>query len=180
MLITSWGVNMRKHIKRIVIALLALIVLCACVWRLRPHSFVDIISTDESAIISLACTANISGLNNDGTTFIDTYELQALTDNNKDFSAIIDILNQSEYQQSFQNLLPWAITSVSSNGSSRTAHIFLAWGSTEKETCFLTVHDDGKVVVSLEENNGLFVYHATDSSILDQLVNYVQENGIKK
>ncbi len=170
---------MRKHIKKIVIALLALIVLCACVWRLRPHSFADIISVDESAIISLACTTNISGLNNDGTPFIDNYELQALTDDNKDFMAIIDILNRSEYRKSFQNLLPWAVTSVSSSGSSMKADIFLTWGNTEKETCFLTVHGDGKVVVSFGENNGLLVYHATDSSMLDQLVNYVQENGTK-
>lgn len=170
---------MRKHIKKIVIALLALIVLCACVWRLRPHSFADIISVDESAIISLTCTANISGLYNDGTPFIDNYELQALTDDNKDFMAIIDILNRSEYRKSFQNLLPWAITSVSSSGSSMKADIFLTWGNTGKETCFLTVHGDGKVVVSLGENNGLLVYHATDSSMLDQLVNYVQENGTK-
>ena len=168
---------MRKRIKKIVIALLAFIVLCGCVWRLRPHSFADIISADEGAIISLACTASISGLNNDGTPFIDNYELQALTEDNKDFIAIITILNQSEYQQSFQNLLPWAITSVSSNGSSKKANIFLVWGNTEKETCFLTVHGDGKAVVSLGENNGLLVYHATDSSMLDQLVNYVQENG---
>ena len=170
---------MRKHMKKILIALLALIVLCAGVWRLRPHSLADIISVDESAIISLTCTANISGVSEDGTPFIDNYELQALTGDSKDFMAVVDILNQSGYQQSFQNLFPWAITSVSSNGSSMNANIFLAWGSTEKETCFLTVYDDGKVVVSLGENNGFLVYHATDSSMLDQLVNYVQEHGTK-
>ena len=93
--------------------------------------------------------------------------------------AVVDLLNQSGYQQSFQNLLPWAITSVSSNGSSMNANIFLAWGSTEKETCFLTVYDDGKVVVSFGKNDGLLVYHATDSSMLEQLVDYMQENGTK-
>ena len=170
---------MRKHMKKILIALLALIVLCACVWRLRPHSLADIISVDESAIISLTCTANISGVSEDGTPFIDNYELQALTDGSKDFIAIIDILNQSAYQQSFQNLLPWAITSVRSSGSSLNVYIFLTWGNTEKETCLLTVHDDEKVVISLGESNGLFVYYATDSSMLEQLVNYVQENGTK-
>ena len=170
---------MRKYIKKIIFALLFLIVLCAGVWRLRPHSFADIISVDESAIISLACTANISGLNHDSTTFIDNYELQALTDDNKDFIAIFDILNQSKYQQNFQNLLPWAITSVSSSGSSMKANIFLAWGNAEKETCFLTVTSDGKVVVSLGESNGLLVYHATDRSMLNQLVNYVQKKWNK-
>lgn len=178
MLIT-WRANMRKHIKKIVFALLSLIVLCTCVWRLQPHSFADIISVDESAISSLACTANISGLNNDSEPFIDNYELQALTEDDKDFIAIIDILNQSKYQQSFRNLLPWAITSVGSNGNSKNANIFLAWGDTEKETCYLTIHGDGKVVVSLGENNGFLVYHATDSSMLNQLVNYVQKNGTK-
>ena len=173
------GADMRKHIKKIVIILLAAIVLCACLWRLLPHSFADIISVDESAISSLACTANISGLNNDSEPFIDNYELQALTDGSKDFTAIIDLLNRSEYQKSFQNLLPWAITSVRSSGSSMNANIFLTWGSTEKETCFLTVLGDGKVVVSLGKSNGFFVYHATDHSMLEQLVNYIQENGTK-
>ena len=175
----SWGANMRKHIKKIVMILLAAVVLCACVWRLLPHSFADIISVDESTITSLACAATISGLDKDGTPFIDTYELQALTDGSKDFIAIIDILNQSGYQQNFQNLFPWAITSVGSNGNSKNANIFLAWGDTEKETCYLTIHGDGKVVVSLGENNGFLVYHATDSSMLNQLVNYVQKNGTK-
>ena len=85
---------MRKHIKKILIALLALIVLCACVWRLRPHSLADIISVDESAIISLACTANISGVSEDGTPFIDNYELQALTGDSKDFMAVVDQLSK--------------------------------------------------------------------------------------
>lgn len=175
----SRGANMRKHIKKIAIILLAIIILCACVWRLLPYSFADIISVDESAIISLACTANLSGLDKDGTAFIDDYELQALTDGNKDFIAIIDILNQSEYQQSFQNLLPGTITSAGSSGRSMNANIFLTWGNTEKETCFLTVHGNGKVVVSFGKNNELLVYHATENFMLEQLVNYVQENEIK-
>ena len=170
---------MRKHIKKLTIILLAATVLCACVWRLLPHPFADIISVDESAILSLACTANISGLNNDSEPFIDHYELQALTNGSKNFTDIIDLLNQSEYQQSFRNLLPWAITSVHSSGSSINANIFLTWGNAEKETCLLTVLDDGKVVVSPGKSNGLFVYHATDRSMLEQLVNYVQENGTK-
>ena len=170
---------MRKHIKKIVIILLTAIVLCACAWRLLPHSFADILSVDESAVISLACTATISGLDEDGTACIDTYALQALTDGSKDFTAIIEILNRSEYRQSFQNLLPWAITSVSSGGSSMQATIFLTWGNTEKETCLLAFPGDGKVVVSLGKSNALLVYHATDHSILEQLVAYVQENGTK-
>ena len=170
---------MRKHIKKLVIILLAVIVLCACAWRLLPHSFADLLSVDESALISLACTANISGLDEAGTPFIDTYTLQALPDGSKDFTAIIEILNQSEYRQSFQNLLPWAITSVSSGGSSMNANIFLTWGNTEKEACLLVFPGDGNVAVSLGDSNELLVYHASDHSILEQLVDYVQENGAK-
>ena len=170
---------MRKRIKKIVIILLAAIVLCACAWRLLPHSFSDILSVDESAVISLACTATISGLDEAGTACIDTYALQALPDGSKDFTAIIEILNQSEYRQSFQNVLPWAITSVSSGGSSMQATIFLTWGNTEKEACLLAFPGDGKVVVSLRKSNTLLVYHATDRSMVERLVAYVQENGAK-
>ena len=170
---------MKKSVKMAGIALLAFLVLCACVWRLRPHSFADLISADESTISSLACTATILGISHEGTPFIDNYALQALPDDSQDFIAVIHILNQSAYRQSFQNLLPRAVTSVRSNGISRKADLFLTWGNTEAETRFLTVLDDGKVVVRSGKNDRLFVYHAADRSMPDQLVNYVREHGSK-
>ena len=40
-------------------------------------------------------------------------------------------------------------------------------------------HEDGQVVISLGANDGFKVYHAIDDSILDRLVDYVQNNGVE-
>lgn len=170
---------MRAYMKKIGIALLALLGLCACVWRLWPHSFEDIISADADTITSVACTVSIAGIDDGSALFIDTYQLQALTEDGAELDAVMDILSQTQYLQSFQNLLPWAITSVSSEGGTKSASIVLTWGGTERDACFLTVQNGGKVAVDLGESDSLLVYHAADRSLLDKLVRYVQDNGTK-
>ena len=95
------------------------------------------------------------------------------------FSDVIGILDQTDYRQSFQNLLPWAQTAVSGGDNSESANISLAWEDAERESCFLVVFKNGKMVVGRGEDNGFSIYYATDDTMLDKLVNYVQEYGIK-
>ena len=170
--------DMKKRLGIVIAIVLALIVCSLLIWRLWPHSFEDVISTDESNITSLACTTSISGLNGDGTTFISSYELQSLGKDEEEFTAVLDILKSCEYRQDFQNLFPWEIASVESD-SSRAVQVFLIWGNNESDTCYLVFHEDGQVVVSLGVNNGFNVYHAIDDSILDRLVDYIQNNGVE-
>ena len=169
---------MKKRLGIVIAIVLALIVCSLLIWRLWPHSFEDVIATDESNITSLACTTSISGLNGDGTTFISSYELQSLGKDEEEFTAVLDILKSCEYRQDFQNLFPWEIASVESDGS-RAVQVFLIWGNNESDTCYLVFHEDGQVVVSLGVNNGFKAYHAIDDSILDRLVDYIQNNGIE-
>ena len=169
---------MKKRLGIVIAIVLALIVCSLLIWRLWPHSFEDVISTDESNITSLACTTSISGLNGDGTTFISCYELQSLGKDEEEFTAVLDILKSCEYRQDFQNLFPWEIASVESD-SSRAVQVFLIRGNNESDTCYLVFHEDGQVVVSLGVNNGFNVYHAIDDSILDRLVDYIQNNGVE-
>lgn len=169
---------MKKRFGLVIIAVLALIVCALLLWRLWPHSFEDIISTDESSIVSLSCTTATSGLNSDGTTFISNHELQSLVKDDEEFTAVLDLLKSCEYRQDLQNLTPWAITKVESD-SGKTAQVFLVWGSNESDTCYLVFHEDGRVVVSLGANDGLKVYHAIDNSILDRLADYVKKNGVE-
>ncbi len=170
---------MGKHIKKIVLTLVILQILCTCAWRFWPHSFADILSADTSTISRFSCTVVISGIDADGVAFIDSYELQASAEDGEKFSSVIGILDQAKYRQSFQNLLPWAQTAVSSDGSSESANISLVWESAEKEPCFLTLLEEGKMVVGTEEGNGFLIYYAADCTMLDRLVNYVQEYGVK-
>lgn len=60
---------MKMRLKAVIAALLASLVCSLLIWRLWPHSFTDIISADENAIISISCSSTLSGLNDTGTPF---------------------------------------------------------------------------------------------------------------
>ena len=169
---------MRKRVKWFIAVLSAIVVLGASAWRLWPHPFWDMVPAGGRSVTSLACTAGVSGLHEDGTAFVDAYQLQALSGGSEACEAVLGVLDQSDYRESFQNLLPWSVTSVSTGGE-KNASIFLAWGSTERESCFLTVHSDGSVVVSTVEEEGLLVFHAADRTVLDKLIDYVRLHGTK-
>ncbi len=169
---------MKKRLRIGIAVVLTLIVCSLLIWRLWSHPFEDVISTNESTIISLACTTATSGINDDGTPFISNYELQSLGKDDEGFTAVLDILCSCKYRQDFQNLLPGEITSVDSD-SGRVAQVFLIWGNNGSDTCYLVFHEDGQVVVSLGANDGFKVYRAINDDVLDKLIDYVQSNGVK-
>ena len=169
---------MKERLKIVFVTVLALIVCFLLIWRFWPHSFANVISTDINTTTSLTCAMAASGLNDDGTTFISNYTLQSSEKDDEDFRAILDILKSCEYRQGFENLFPWVITSFESD-SSRSVQVFLLYGDNESDTCYLVFHEDGQVVVSSDAGDGFYIYHVTDDSILDRLVNYVQENGVE-
>lgn len=172
--------HMKKHLKIVIALLLACIVIFVLTWRLWPYTYTDVISTDENSLTSLSCTTTISGITKDGTSYIDTYQLQSLTRASEGFNAILDILNSSAYRQGFQNLLPGTMTSIDSDdNSNESVVVSLVWGNHESDTCNLVFYEDGRVVVSLGTKEGFLIYHTTDNSILDRLADYVQEHGVK-
>ena len=172
---------MKQSVKKYAWAILCLAVISAALaWRLWPHSLGDMIASEENVVTDLACTASVSGLQESGQACIDNYQLQALRADREGFGAVMRLLEQSQYRQDFQNLLPWPVTSVGSDGGSgKSAAVFLAWGSDEPDSCFLTFHSDGSVVVSRGADNGLLVYHATDDRLLNSLADYIQTHGDK-
>ena len=170
---------MKMRLKIVISIILALLVCSLLIWRLWPHSFEDVISTNESTITSITCTSTISGLNNSGTPFISNYTLQSLEKGTEEFNAVLDIVKSCEYRPGFQNLLPWAITSYSFGGS-KTAIVSLIWGDDPGDNGFLQFGVDGQVVVSVGSSEGFKVYHTTDDSILDTLVDFVQKHGTER
>lgn len=169
---------MKKGVKVAIIVVLALLVCSFMLWRLWPHSFADVISTDESTIINISCSSTISGLNDVGTPFTTHHSLPSLEKGTEEFNAVLDIVKSCEYRPDFQNLLPWAITSYSFGGN-KTAIVSLIWGNNPGDNGFLQFGVDGQVVVSVGSNKGFKVYHTTDDSILDTLAAFVQEHGIE-
>lgn len=167
---------MKRGLKIAITAVLALLVCSLLLWRLWPHSFADVISTDESTIISISCSSTISGVNDSGTPFATHHSLPSSEKGTEEFNAVLDIVKSCEYRPDFQNLLPWAITSYSFGGN-KTAIVSLIWGNNPGDNGFLQFGVDGQVVVSVGSNKGFKVYHTTDDSILDTLVSFVQERG---
>ena len=172
---------MRRRIgkRQVILSVVALLLVILLGWRFCPHSFEKVISTGLGAITSLACTATIAGVENNGTAFIHSYKLQSLTEEDENFDAIMQILGASKYRQDFRNLLPWELTSVGSDGThdGKSVNILLVWGNAENENCYLTFHSDSVVVVSVGNDGGLLIYHPTNDKVLDKLVDYIQTHG---
>lgn len=167
---------MKRGLKIAVTVVLALLVCSLLLWRLWPHSFTDVISTNESTIINISCSSTISGLNDAGTPFTTHHSLPSLEKGTDEFNAVLDIVKSCAYRTDFQNLLPWAITSYSFGGS-KTAIVSLVRGDDPGDNGFLQFGIDGQVVVSIGSDKGFKVYHTTDEIILDTLVAFVQEHG---
>lgn len=170
---------MKRGLKIAVTVIFALLVCSLLLWRLWPHSFTDVIPTDESRIINISCSSTISGVNDSGTPFTAHHSLPSLEKDTDEFNAVLDIVKSCEYRPGFQNLLPWAITSYSFGGS-KTANVSLIWGSNPGDNGFLQFGVDGQVVVSVGSSEGFKVYHTTDDSILDTLVDFVQKHGTER
>mgnify|MGYP000513687338 CR=1 FL=1 len=172
--------NIKIKAKRIILLFLAVFVIILGTWCLWPHPLAKVILSDTDTVTSLACNVNISGIETGGTPFIDSYALQELSKNNEHFTAIMGILNSSEYRQDIRNLSPWPITEVTADGkyTGKSANVFLVWGNTEEETCYL--HFAGNsVIVSRGVEDRLLIYRTTNPDILNKLLEYLQTHGTK-
>lgn len=170
--------NMRIEKKKIIVFIIVILVVFFGGWRMWPYSFTEVISTEKDSISSLACNATISGVNDDGKPFIDSYALQTLSEEDEHFHAIIDILNSTEYRQDFRNLLPWAVTSVDSGGNydGRSVNVLFTWENTENENCYLSFQSNSIIVVGFDDD-GLQIYHPIKRDVLNKLMDYIQAHG---
>ncbi len=164
--------------RKIALFALAVFLLISLIWRVLPHSLSDVVSIDTSEISKLTCNATISGVL-DGEPFIDTYSMLNLTSDGEHFSEIIKILNSTSYRQDFRNLLPLPITSVSGDGSTRSANFSFSWGDAQEQTCHISYLDKNIISVSHRGNDGFKIYHPTDHAAINLLVEYLQLHGAK-
>lgn len=167
---------MSRKLKIAIAILLILVLLFALIWRLWPHSLTDILSTEERAVTSLACTATLAG-NHKGLPEHEIYNLNALTKDDAEFSEVLAMLQSSEYRQGFQNLLPWAIRSMDSE-KDRTVLITLVWGSGADEAFQMYIDEDG-IYASSQKRDGFLRYYPTDAQFFDRLIEYLQTHGTK-
>lgn len=172
--------NVKKKRAIILIIAAAALVICLLGWRLWPHSLSAIISVEKNALTSIACQVAVSG-NENGKPFIDSYTLSELSPQDTGFGEIVEILDSSDYRQDFRNLLPWRINSVGSVNTSvntyLSASVVLVWGNGENDSCFISLHGESIIAVSLDTEAGLKIYHPTNREMLGALVEYMQAHG---
>ncbi len=168
------GDGLKKGFKA---ALAVVLAVCAlCIWRWWPRSFADLVSADQSRIVSLACSAATAGLDENANAAIVNYQLQGLERGDEAFAVVLELLNSSQYHQSFLNLLPWKPSRLKSD-SGRAVQVFLVWANQETDACYVVFHGDGQVAVSRGADEGLLVYHAADLRLVDRLADYIQTHG---
>ena len=158
----------------------AALIIGLLVWRFWPHPLSSVISVEKSAVTSIACSASIGGVEN-GEPYIYSFTLSGLLPQDDGFEEIMEILDSSSYRQDFRNLLPWSIHSVGSDNTNNVlvADVVLVWGSGENESCFISMHSESMIAVSLRTESGLKVYHPTSREMLDTLAEYLQTHGSK-
>lgn len=162
--------------KKITIAVIMLLIAACVGWRLWSHALADVVSADMNSVSSFTCSASIGSVS-DGASMIEGYTLNSSTIGKDGFLEIIKILNSTSYHQDFRNLLPWPVTTVATDGSTRSATINFAWGTAATESCIISFLDDKTISFNLGVNDGFLIYHPTDRTTLNRLVDFIQLHG---
>lgn len=170
---------MRPGTKKCILLLLAILLLCLLAWRLTPHTFEEMTTSDLDDITSLAGVVSLSGVL-DGRAYTESYALQNVLPEDTAFEGILMLLNSTRYQEDFRNLLPWPIEAVSAGRAydGRGVSLMLVWGPSADECCSLSL-SGRQIVVSRPHHDGFLIYHPEDPKLLNWLAIYLENNGDK-
>lgn len=169
---------MRNKRKIIIIVVIILLVCGAIGWRVWPHTFDTVLSVDQESVTSMACTATVYKWE-DGAPVNELYELQPLLAEDDSFADIMDILGSTEYRRDFRNLFPSSDVMTEVHEDS-VVSLYLIWGDSEEQSCFLSFHNGDTLVASVGTQNGYCIYHPLDKEVLNEVSAYIQEHGDKK
>lgn len=164
--------------KRMIAISIAAVILCLLAWRLCPRSFSGISPVDVDSIIKISGYAGITSFESvevSSTNYhLDTDQLPAGT-----LEEILSILNFSRYQPDFRNLLPWGVDSVSGGKDydGRTVSLFIFQ---EYDSYMVGFLSSGSLYIDTGSTPGFRIYHPTNRAVFDDLVEYLQENGVKE
>lgn len=116
--------------KRIFLVIASVLVLSLIGWRMWPHTFRTITSSDEEVFHTISIQVCEIGIS-DCTPTIDFYQLKIETPKDEHYTAIVSMLEDTDYRSDFRNLLPWEISSVGSESDTTTysAIVTMTWGN---------------------------------------------------
>ena len=164
--------------KRIIIITIITFVTCLLIWRFWPHSFSSIIPVDVNSVISFSACTSVAYVE-DGEPYIDTYCLDISQQQDDSIEEIIKILEASEYQQDYRNILPWSIDYVDTdrNFDGHTATLLFVFGNKKDDCISIQFLSRSIIIVSIREEPGFRIFHPTNPETLYDLVEYFQTYG---
>lgn len=170
---------MKKRIGLIAVITAITIVVCLVIWRLWPHTLSDLIYLDEDSVTSLWTQANVRNFESEKS-FDDTYySIDITSQQNSNLREILEILDTSDYQQDFRNLLPWDVITVhpDKNYDGTTVQLQYVWGNGSDEYVSITFLSSSIITVFEGGESGFRIYHPTNQETIYDLVEYLKTNG---
>ena len=92
------------------------------------------------------------------------------------------ILDSSDYQQDFRNILPWSIDQVDAgkNFEGYTVNLVFTWGDETNASVNMMFLSKNIVVVDTGTESGFRIYHPVNKDVLGNLVEYLKVHGARK
>ena len=159
--------------KRIFICV-AIVVLILSIWRMTPYSLRDCVDIGDEPFNTIWLHANETTII-DNSLNLERYTLDITSPEDKHYAAILSILESARFRSDFRNLIPWNVE-VSFEDTVKIVLINLKWGDSNEEQGYITLADNNVVIVEKYEER--LVYHLTDATILNQIIDYLKENNV--
>lgn len=170
---------MKKRIGLIAIITIIAIVVCLLLWRLWPHTLSSLMSLDEDSVTSFWAQATVRHFE-DEQSYSDTYyRIDIAQPENSDLEEILEILNTSNYQQDYRNLLPGDVDTVhpDKNYDGNTVQLRYVWGDEPDEYVSIRFLSSSIITVFVGGESGFRIYHPTNHETIYHLVEYLQTHG---
>ena len=170
---------MKKRIRLIVIIILT-IVACLLIWRLWPNHISDLLPLEDNVVTDFSGQAVVRHYEseyyyNDTYYYIDPSDVES-----SNVDEIIEILNTSNYQQDYRNLLPGNIDTVhpDKNHVGIDVDLRFYYGDKPEQRVSISFLSNSLMVVLVGEETGFRIYHPTNPRTMDELVEYLKIHGM--
>ena len=168
---------MKKRFSALLVICIAVLAAGLFAWRLLPLSCFNIFPVSKEAFTGFSAQGIFSNFEKGHS---DLYSINNPEPLCNEPEEIIEILAASKYRQDFRNLLPWGIDNVSADnnyeGSLVTLNLYCQ--GEEGEYINFQFLSSSIVVVRMAEQESLRIYHPTNSTTFQKLVEYLQIYGV--
>ena len=167
---------MKRRIGLTIAILVIVLIVGLLGWRFWPQSASNVMPVSKDNITSFSAYGL---LNNGELGHCDFYSLNSPVPLCDEPEEVLEILFTSKYQQDFRNLLPWGVDGVSADknydGNLLGVDLYFQDKQGYIEFQFLS---NSIVVVRTSEQPNMRIYHPTNSTTFDKLVEYLQTHGV--